>query len=130
MRKTVIAVMVLACLAAFTVPAYCEWRCVSYPRPEVKKDASAHSGDCLQKLGRGFLNCITFIMEVPQQISNVNRTDSPLAAFTWGILKGIGMSGVRAGVGIYEIVTFPLPCPEGYKPILTDPEYFFSDNIL
>lgn len=128
MRKIMVAVMVLSCILAFTMPAYCEWRCANYPKPEA--DKSSGCGDCLQKLGRGFANCLTFIMEIPQQISDVNKASGPLAGFTWGIVKGVGMAGLRAGVGIYEVVTFPLPCPAGYKAILTDPEYFFADNIL
>jgi len=130
MRKMIVVIIVAAFMAAFTAPGYCEWKAANYPRPTPEKgSATDHCGDCLQKLGRGFLNCITFVFEVPSQISKVSKCNGPLAGFTWGIVKGIGMSGVRAGVGIYEIVTFPLACPEGYKPILTDPEYFFADKI-
>ena len=126
MKSIFAFLMVLVLLLSYAVPAYSVWHCAGSCRPPEDRP---ESGDCLQKLGRGFSNCLTFIMEVPQQISNVNRTSGPLAGFTWGLVKGIGMAGVRAAVGAYEVVTFPLPCPEGYKPILTDPEYFFADNI-
>lgn len=129
MRKIIVVAMILVSIAAFTAPAYCKgWHCEKSPMP-VAQVGDDFKGDCLQKLGRGFSNCLTFVMEIPNQISNVNKANGPLVGFTWGLLKGVGMSGVRAAVGIYEIVTFPLPCPAGYAPILTDPEYFFADKI-
>jgi putative exosortase-associated protein (TIGR04073 family) len=72
----------------------------------------------------------TFPLELPSQISKTNVTDGPMAAFTWGLLKGVGMTGFRALVGVYETVTFPMPIPERYEPILTDPEFFFEDQIV
>lgn len=130
MRKIIVSAVIAACMVSFTAPAYSEWKAAHYPRPTPDKaDAARPCGDCLTKLGRGFLNCLTFIMEVPSQISKVSKCNGPLAGFTWGVVKGVGMAGVRAGVGIYEVVTFPLACPAGYGPILNDPEYFFADEI-
>ena len=51
-----------------------------------------------------------------------------MAASTWGVLKGIGMSCLRLGVGVYETVTFPIPAPKGYVPILKDPEFMFEEQ--
>jgi putative exosortase-associated protein (TIGR04073 family) len=72
---------------------------------------------------------VTFPLEIPNQISKTNITDGPMAAFTWGIIKGVGMTAFRALVGVYETVSFPVPCPAGYEPILTDPEFFLEDQI-
>ena len=44
-----------------------------------------------------------------------------------GVLKGVGMSCLRLGVGAYEIVTFPFPMPKDYAPILKDPEFMFEE---
>ena len=130
MRRFVIIFIVLACIVNFTIPAYCAWGCSKHPRPAAQKEpGAAPSGDCLQKLGRGLCNSITFPMEIPLQIGNTNVSDGPFAALTWGVLKGIGMTALRAAVGVYEVVTFPLPCPADYKPILTKPEYMFEDQI-
>jgi putative exosortase-associated protein (TIGR04073 family) len=87
------------------------------------------SDDAWKKLGRGLANMLTFPLEIPNQISKTNNSDGPVAAFTWGLLKGVGMTGFRALVGVYETLTFPMPCPEGYKPILTEPEFFLEDQI-
>jgi putative exosortase-associated protein (TIGR04073 family) len=82
-----------------------------------------------KKLGRGLCNMVTFPLELPNQISRTNNSDGPMAAFTWGLVKGAGMTCFRALVGVYETLTFPIPCPEGYKPVLTDPEFFLEDQI-
>ncbi len=91
--------------------------------------ASVCNDGAWKKLGRGAANMLTFSFEIPNQISKVNNSDGPIAAYTWGLLKGIGMTAFRAVVGLYEVVSFPMPCPEGYRPILTEPEFFFEDQI-
>lgn len=88
----------------------------------------AYCDDAVKKLGRGLCNIGTFIFELPLQISRVNATDGPMAGCTWGVLKGLGMSIYRLGVGAYETVTFPIPAPKDYKPILTDPEFMFEEQ--
>lgn len=88
----------------------------------------AYCNDPVKKLGRGLCNIGTFFFEVPLQISRINQTDGPMAACTWGILKGVGMSGVRLLVGAYETVTFPVPMPGNYDPILKDPEFMFEEQ--
>ncbi len=88
------------------------------------------NNDAWKKLGRGVCNLATFPLELFNQISKTNITDGPMAAFTWGLLKGVGMTAFRGLVGAYETITFPMPIPEGYKPILTDPEFFFEDQIV
>ena len=107
-RKTVlITLIVFLLVVAFTVPGYCD--------------------DPMKKLGRGLCNTITFPFEMCLQVSRVNATDGPMAASTWGILKGAGMSLVRLSVGLYETVSFPFPAPKDYAPILKDPEFFFEE---
>jgi len=88
---------------------------------------NAYCDDALKKLGRGICNCVTFPLEIFEQIKRTNASDGPMAGWTWGLLKGIGMTGVRAVVGVYEVVTFPLPLPKHYEPILKDPEFFAED---
>jgi len=84
--------------------------------------------DPLKKLGRGICNVGTFPLEVPLQVSRVNTTDGPMAASTWGVLKGLEMTVARLGAGLYEVVTFPFPYPKDYAPILKDPEFMFEEQ--
>jgi len=107
-RTVIIALIVFLLAVTFAAPGYCD--------------------DQMKKLGRGLCNMITFPFEFFLQISRVNNTDGPMAAGTWGVLKGIGMSGVRLGVGVYEVVTFPIAAPKDYAPILTDPEFMFEEQ--
>ena len=98
--------------------------------PGIKKASPAIStsdtGNPLRKLGRGVCNVVTFPFEIPYRIGQTNRTDGPFAAMTYGVVKGVVMTGLRAVVGVYEVISFPFPLPEGYKPILADPEFFFE----
>ena len=89
--------------------------------------APGYCDDPLKKLGRGLCNIGTFPFEMPLQVSRINTSDGPMAAATWGILKGLGMSGVRLMVGVYETVTFPFAMPKDYQPIMKDPEFMFED---
>lgn len=85
------------------------------------------AGDWMKKLGRGLANCLTFPLEIPNQISKTNNCEGPCAAATVGLVKGVAMAAFRAVVGVYEVATFPFPIPECYKPILTDPEYMLEN---
>ena len=80
--------------------------------------------DPFTKLGRGVANTLTGWVELPKNIYKTSVEDNALAGVTLGLAKGAGMTIVRTGAGIYEIVTFPFPLPENYKPIL-EPEYVF-----
>ena len=96
----------------------------SEPYPSVKFDM----GGPMKKLGRGMCNFVTFPFEILYQIGKVNNSDGPFAAITYGVVKGVIMTGMRALCGTYEILSFPIPIPEGYKPIMTDLEFFFEGS--
>ena len=84
----------------------------------------------MRKLGRGLANIATCPMEIAKQVGDANYEDGPVAALTYGFIKGLFMTGVRAVVGGYEVVTFPIPFPKNYDPILRDPEFFLSDGLF
>lgn len=101
--------------------------CKPCARPAAAAEQSGDNGP-LKKLGRGMSNFLTFPFEVPYRIGRANESDGPYAAFTYGLVKGLTMSVYRALIGTYEILSFPLPLPEGYRPIITDPEFFFESE--
>lgn len=80
--------------------------------------------DPFTKLGRGVANTLTGWVELPKNIYNTSVEDNAFTGMTLGLAKGAGMSIVRTGAGIYEIVTFPFPLPQDYAPII-EPEYVF-----
>lgn len=109
MKRIFVLVIVGVLVLSLTTPAYCD--------------------DMLKKFSRGVCNVLTCPIEFPEQIKRVHMSDGPLASATWGVTKGIGMMLVRCVVGVYEVVTFPIPYPEDYKPIMKDPEFFFEQSM-
>ncbi len=72
-----------------------------------------------EKLGRGFGN-----MKEIVRMNEFQRSEEQAGIFSGtdigvetGIVQGIDHTLVRTGVGIYEVVTFPLP---PYRPLFTD----------
>lgn len=88
---------------------------------------ASYAQDPAKKLGRGLANILTGWIELPKNIYDVSVEDNPLAGLTIGLAKGIGMTIVRTGAGIYEVITFPFPIPEDYGPVL-EPEFVFSEE--
>lgn len=86
--------------------------------------ACAEENNAFNKLGRGLINTATGWLEIPKKIYNISKNDNLFLGITIGTFKGLGWGISRTAVGIYEIITFPFPIPEGYKPII-DPEFVF-----
>ncbi|MBI4322706.1 MAG: exosortase system-associated protein, TIGR04073 family [Candidatus Omnitrophica bacterium] len=78
----------------------------------------------LGKLGRGVGNTLGGWLEFPLNIQkHYTQADTAASLFTGaavGLVKGV----IRTGVGVYETVTFVIPYPEEYAPILPTLEYF------
>jgi putative exosortase-associated protein (TIGR04073 family) len=82
--------------------------------------------DPAKKLGRGLANILTGWVELPKNIYETSVEENVLSGLTMGLAKGIGMTIVRTGAGVYETVTFPFPIPEDYQPVL-EPEFVFNN---
>lgn len=83
---------------------------------------SPRGHNALRKLGRGIANVLFGIVEIPNQITKATSQHGGAAAATYGLPKGLVRFVGRELTGVYEIVTFPLPLPRGYKPIMK-PEF-------
>jgi putative exosortase-associated protein (TIGR04073 family) len=73
-----------------------------------------------QKLGRGISNTfeITRMGDMRRSIEQTAVFESPSAGYTTGAIKGLSRTVARTGVGLFEVLTFPIPLPEsGYGPI-------------
>ena len=79
----------------------------------------------LNKLGRGVANALGGWLEVPWNIGHEYTTqkDRVAGAFT-GLVTGLVKGVARTGVGVFEVVTFPFPVPQGYAPVLDPLPYF------
>jgi putative exosortase-associated protein (TIGR04073 family) len=62
------------------------------------------------------------VVELPKTVYYDTLEDGPLYGLTVGVLEGLSWGIARTLVGIYEVLTFPFPIPEGYRPIYT-PSY-------
>ena len=88
--------------------------------------ATCYAQDPGKKLIRGLANIFTGWVELPKNIYESSVEDNIFAGLTIGLAKGVGMTIVRTGAGIYETITFPFPIPEDYEPVL-EPEYVFGE---
>src|SRR5262245_66604918 len=77
------------------------------------------------KAGRGAAGITTAFLEIPGNIITTTNREGAAAGWTEGFAKGLGMFVLRPAVGVYELVTAPIPAPANYEPILT-PEYPWS----
>ena len=105
MRKIIILVLVIAMVGMAT---------------------QCYAQDPAKKLGRGLANVLTGWVELPKNIYDTSVEENILSGLTMGLAKGVGMTVVRTGAGVYEAVTFPFPIPEDYQPVL-EPEFVMSE---
>jgi len=75
-----------------------------------------------RKLGRGLGNIAFGITEIPDSMESVNYADGNAAAWSYGIVRGVGRFLARAGYGVYEVALFPFPTKNGtyYPPYKSD----------
>jgi len=100
-----------------------------------------------QKLGRGIDNLFEIVRggERRRSIEQTAITDGPDVAYTAGLVRGMNRSFARTMLGVYEIVTFPIPSydpifthylapnpvyPDSYKPSLIEDSTFATDTSL
>lgn len=80
------------------------------------------------KLGRGLANLLLGWTEIPLNIQKWYSKSDTGGSFFTGLAHGLFKGTVRTGVGAYETITFFLPYPEDFKPILPTLEYFRRDT--
>jgi putative exosortase-associated protein (TIGR04073 family) len=91
-----------------------------------------------RKFGRGMNNVTEFARmgEIRRSMEQTALWEGSDQAYSVGLMRGINRSLVRSGVGIYEILTFPIPSydpvffpehpvyPDAYKPnFVSDPSW-------
>ena len=86
--------------------------------------STCFANDAFTKLGRGAANVLTGWIEIPKGVQAESAETNWLSGMTMGLAKGLGMGIVRTLAGAYEVVSFPIPAPAEYKPVL-EPEYVF-----
>ncbi|HPU56456.1 MAG TPA: exosortase system-associated protein, TIGR04073 family [Verrucomicrobiota bacterium] len=85
-----------------------------------------------RKFGLGMANTLEILRggEFRRTVEQAALWDTPDYAYTTGVIRGVNRTLARTGIGIYEIITAPLP---PYDPILTDyfaPGPVYPDNYV
>ena len=95
---------------------------VSWGEEPVRENGATRwngAGAALEKAGRGISNVtLGFIVEWPKTVVRESETHGPVFGLTVGLIKGLGLGVGRTFVGVYELVTFPLPNGSDYAPVL------------
>ena len=77
-----------------------------------------------EKLGRGLGNALLGFAEIPLGVQQRYSQEDTGSSFFTGLAVGLFKGIVRTGVGVYETVTFLLPYPEDFRPILPTLPYY------
>ncbi len=77
-----------------------------------------------RKFGRGAMNIVSAPAELIRVPTLVGQAEGGLAGLSVGIAQGAWQMVRRAVAGIYDVVTFPLSTPPGYKSI--QPEFVWA----
>jgi len=97
-----------------------------------------------QKLGRGMRNVTEFarLGEIRRSMEQTAIWETPERSYTTGFIQGFNQSVKRTAIGVYEIVTFPIPnydavgvedevvYPENYRPNLLSDTTYAADSDL
>src|SRR5262245_8809343 len=78
------------------------------------------------KFGRGLSNMSELVRlgEMQRSVEQTGLWDGPTASHTTGVARGLTRTLARTGIGIYEVVTFPLP---PYEPVLVPKGPLYPD---
>lgn len=68
------------------------------------------------KLGQGFANIATGVVEIPKNIANISHDQNVFVGVTWGLLRGVMETVGRTTVGAAELITSPIPTKDFITP--------------
>jgi len=100
-----------------------------------------------KKVGRGVSNLFEIVRmgEMRRSVEQTALFESPDIAYTTGFFRGLNRSLARTGVGVFQVVTFPIPpydpiwtsyltpnpvYPDSYKPRLMEDSTFSTDTSI
>jgi len=100
-----------------------------------------------KKFGRGMANTMEIIRwgETRRSVEQTAIFYSPEEGYTRGFITGLNRTLARTGIGLYEMITFPIPTydpiftnylapnpvyPDSYRPSLLADQNFATDTSL
>ena len=89
---------------------------ISLASADIQQPPSSEWGPT-RKHGRGLGNIAYGLTELPTSMMSVNYFEGNSAAFSYGIVRGVGRVFARLGYGLYDTFLFPVPTYKGtYAP--------------
>lgn len=73
------------------------------------------------KLGRGLTNILASPGEYYVQTARIAADRDPMTRLLAGMAKGTWVMAQRIGVGVYDMLTFVVPYPADYRPVMQPP---------
>ncbi len=92
---------------------------------EQKAEEPSVAEQIAMKFARGTVNFTTGWAELPKQIYLVGHREGLMMGALRGPIDGLGMFIARTIAGVYEVLTFPVPLPPQYQPMLK-PDYIWQ----
>ncbi len=79
------------------------------------------------KLGRGLSNVVLSPLEISTNMGKAAQRRESFGDGAWeGFASGLFYSVLRFATGLYDVVTFPVPLPWDYEPIMK-PDYLLDE---
>lgn len=85
----------------------------------------SYAHGAMTKLGRGAANVVTAPLELLRVPMLVSRKDGGLAGISVGVARGAWAGLVREAAGLIEVITFPVPIPKNFEPLVR-PEFIYA----
>lgn len=113
MKKTLVFLMILILMGSLPVVA----------ADQLKPNQAA------SKLARGITNIATCWGEYFTQLPTaIDKSPDYLTGFLYDVVRGTAYTIRRAGVGVYDVVSFPFPGKTNYGPVI-QPETVFTKAV-
>lgn len=87
-------------------------------QPAFAAPAMEAKGTALRKLQRGVINMALSPIELSHELHKEKRKDGYLPSWVSGLGRGSVFTMGRALSGAYDLLTFPVPLPGGYEPLV------------
>lgn len=94
-----------------------------YAKHHIDTNNMSYERTPLNKFGRGLVNILTCMLEVPAEAYSVSQEKDPFVGCTLGVAEGFITAFLRALSGAFDVATFFIP---PYNKPLMKPEYAFG----
>jgi putative exosortase-associated protein (TIGR04073 family) len=113
-RWSSLVLLLMFCVALAAAPS-------AMAKDDVYREGT-QANKMFHKLGRGAVNTLTGWIEIPKNMAKQWRNYDPFTGIIVGGVEGAAWGVGRTATGLYDMVTFCLPIPEDYQPLM-EPEF-------